>query len=73
MEKHNSCTCDYHLRKAKSKCGYAVKTDTIYRKDTVFVNRVTKDTVFKASIDLRTLVKFLKAAKDILLKIKTIK
>ena len=42
----NSCTCDYHLRKAKSKCGYAVKTDTIYRKDTVFVNRVTKDTVF---------------------------
>ena len=42
----NSCTCDYHLRKAKSKCGYTSKTDTIYRNDTTFVNRVQKDTVF---------------------------
>jgi len=42
----NSCTCDYHLRKAKSKCGYTTKTDTIYRNDTTFINRVTKDTVF---------------------------
>lgn len=42
----NSCTCDYHLRKAKSKCGYSLKTDTIYRNDTTFVNRVQKDKVF---------------------------
>lgn len=42
----NSCTCDYHLRKAKIKCGYSLKTDTIYRNDTTFVNRVQKDTVF---------------------------
>ena len=42
----NSCSCDYHLRKAKSKCGYTTKTDTVYRNDTTFINRVTKDTVF---------------------------
>lgn len=43
----SSCSCEYYLNKAKSKCGFATKTDTVYKKDSVFVERVTKDTLFK--------------------------
>lgn len=41
------CSCDWYLNKAKSKCGFTFKSDTIYRKDSVMIDRVTKDTVFK--------------------------
>lgn len=43
----SSCSCEYYLNKAKSKCGFTTKTDTVYKKDSVFVDRVTKDTLFK--------------------------
>jgi len=42
----NSCSCDWHLNKAKYKCGFSFKSDTIYKKDSVFINSVKKDTVF---------------------------
>ena len=42
----NSCSCDYYLNKAKAKCGYTLKNDTIYRNDTTIVRGVHKDTVF---------------------------
>jgi hypothetical protein len=41
-----SCSCDYHLTKARSKCGITKLTDTIYKKDSVFVDRIKKDTAF---------------------------
>lgn len=39
-----SCSCSYHVRKVKSKCGYT--SDTIYKHDTTIVDRIEKDTVF---------------------------
>jgi len=41
-----SCSCDWHLKRAKIKCNYNVLTDTIWRIDTLKVNSVEKDTVF---------------------------
>lgn len=42
----SSCSCDWHIKRAKSKCG-EVGTDVITLYDTIIVNSVTKDTVFK--------------------------
>ena len=42
----NSCSCDYHIKRAKLKCGYTTKSDTVWRKDTTYIHEVTKDTVF---------------------------
>lgn len=42
----SSCSCDYHLSKARAKCGITQLTDTIYKKDSIFVDRVRKDTAF---------------------------
>ena len=42
----SSCSCDYHLTKAKQKCGLANLADTIYQTDSIFVDRVRKDTAF---------------------------
>ena len=42
----SSCSCDYHLSKAKQKCGLANLTDTIYQTDSIFVDRVKTDTAF---------------------------
>jgi hypothetical protein len=41
-----SCSCDYHLKKAKAKCSLDQLTDTIWKRDSVFVDRVKKDTAF---------------------------
>jgi hypothetical protein len=41
-----SCSCEYHLKKAKAKCSLDQLTDTIWKKDSVFVDRVHKDTAF---------------------------
>ena len=41
-----SCSCEYHLKKAKAKCSLDQLTDTIWKKDSVFVDRVKKDTAF---------------------------
>ena len=43
----SSCSCEWYLNKAKDKCGFSFKSDTIYRKDSILIDRVAKDTVFK--------------------------
>ena len=40
-----SCSCNYHIKKVKAKCGYS--SDTVYRVDTMFTKEVSTDTVFK--------------------------
>lgn len=42
-----SCGCNYHLKKVNAKCGLTSLTDTVWVKDTTFIDRVTKDTLFK--------------------------
>lgn len=42
----SSCTCNYHLNRAKLKCGYSFKSDTIFKKDTVLINSVQTHTIF---------------------------
>lgn len=41
-----SCSCEYHLKKAKAKCSLNQLTDTIWKRDSIFVDRVHKDTAF---------------------------
>lgn len=45
-----SCSCNYYLRKAGSKCGGRVVTDTLVVRDTVRVSSVVKDTVFSSGV-----------------------
>lgn len=45
-----SCSCDYHLRKAQEKCGSTIIRDTITVKDTVLINSVQTDTLFKSKL-----------------------
>lgn len=45
-----SCSCDYHLRKAQKKCGSTIIRDTITVKDTVLINSIHTDTLFKSSV-----------------------
>jgi hypothetical protein len=44
----SSCGCNYHLKQVKKKCNYNVTTDTIYYRDTILVQEVRTDTVFKS-------------------------
>lgn len=41
-----SCDCNWHLTRAKKKCGITSLTDTIYRHDTTFIRSVQTNTVF---------------------------
>lgn len=41
-----SCDCNYHLNKAKSKCGYKLSTDTIFRVDTLITTEYSRDSLF---------------------------
>lgn len=43
----SSCGCNYHLKKARGKCGYT--SDTVYKTIEVVVDKVETDTVFKHS------------------------
>jgi len=43
----SSCGCNYHLKRIKAKCNTSVFTDTIWKKDTVFIKSVQTDSVFK--------------------------
>lgn len=45
-----SCSCDYHLRKAQEKCGSTIIRDTVTVKDTVLINSVHTDTLFKSNV-----------------------
>lgn len=39
-----SCSCSYHIKRIKNKCG--VEKDTVWRVDTTIVDRVEKDSIF---------------------------
>jgi len=41
------CDCNWHLERAKKKCGTTLLTDTIYRHDTTFIRSVQTNTVFQ--------------------------
>lgn len=41
-----SCDCNYHLERAKKKCGTSVMTQTVTVHDTTYINKVEKDTIF---------------------------
>lgn len=42
----SSCDCQYHLKRAKKKCGIISQSDTTYVHDTTLVASVQRDTVF---------------------------
>lgn len=42
----SSCSCDWHLKKARQKCNISQLSDTLFISDTTYVDRVKKDTLF---------------------------
>ena len=46
-----SCSCNYHLKKVQSKCGFTTKVDTLTLHDTIKTERTIKDTLFKHTKD----------------------
>ena len=50
----NSCSCDYHLRKAKSKCNQTALSDTLIIHDTIVTKGVQRDTIFKHHVQKDT-------------------
>jgi hypothetical protein len=49
-----SCSCDFHARKIKKKCGTI--TDTLVLRDTVITKELHTDTLFKHSVRRDTIV-----------------
>lgn len=46
----SSCSCNYHLRKAQAKCGAEQLNDTLVVHDTILVDKVTTDTIFRSEL-----------------------
>lgn len=42
----SSCSCDWHLKKARQKCNISQLSDTLFISDTTYIDRVKKDTLF---------------------------
>jgi hypothetical protein len=42
----SSCGCNYHLKKVEKKCGYSTSTEVITFHDTIYTERIVKDTIF---------------------------
>lgn len=42
----NSCSCNYHLKQAKKKCGMSLLSDTTIIRDTIYSKSVKKDSLF---------------------------
>lgn len=42
----SSCGCNYHLKKVKKKCGYSTSTEVVTFHDTIYTERIVKDTIF---------------------------
>ena len=49
-----SCSCNYHIKKIKAKCG--VTSDTVYKTITVTVPKIETDTIFKHTSSSRDTV-----------------
>lgn len=42
----SSCGCNYHLKKVEKECGYSTSTEVVTFHDTIYTERVVKDTIF---------------------------
>ncbi len=42
----SSCGCNYHLKKVEKKCGYSTSTEVVTFHDTIYTERIVKDTIF---------------------------
>ena len=51
----SSCTCNYHLNRAKLKCGYSFKSDTVYKTLTVNIPGVDTNGTKPASTNVDSL------------------
>lgn len=51
----SSCSCDYHASRIAKRCG-ASQIDTITHRDSIFINKIEKDTVFKFGLKRDTVV-----------------
>ena len=52
----SSCGCNYHLKKAEKNCGYSTSTTVVTVRDTIYTDRVIKDTIFSFSNSSDTVV-----------------
>lgn len=51
----SSCSCDFHARKIAKRCGGKI-TDTITYHDSIFIDKIDKDTIFKLHLQRDTLI-----------------
>ena len=42
----SSCGCNWHLKKVEKKCGYSTSTEVVTFHDTIYTERIVKDTIF---------------------------
>ena len=52
----SSCGCNYHLKQAEKKCGKTLLTEVITFRDTIYTDRVVKDTIFSFTNSSDTVV-----------------
>jgi hypothetical protein len=52
----SSCGCNWHLKKAEKKCGYSTSTEVVTIRDTIYTERVVKDTIFSFTNSSDTVV-----------------
>lgn len=52
----SSCGCNYHLKRAEKKCGYSTSTEVVTFHDTIYTERVVRDTLFSFTNSSDTVV-----------------
>jgi hypothetical protein len=52
----SSCGCNYHLKKVEKKCGYSTSTEVVTFHDTIYTERVVKDTIFSFTNSSDTII-----------------
>jgi hypothetical protein len=52
----SSCGCNYHLKKVEKKCGYSTSTEVVTFHDTIYTERIVKDTIFSFTNSSDTII-----------------
>jgi hypothetical protein len=52
----SSCGCNYHLKKVEKKCGYSTSTEVVTFHDTIYTERIVKDTIFSFNNSSDTII-----------------
>lgn len=52
----SSCGCNWHLKRAEKKCGYTTSIEVVTIRDTIYTERVVKDTIFSFTNSSDTVV-----------------